>query len=160
MAFHLLKRRTASFFSRSAGRQTTHPTSACASGGRRRRQPPACHVRRKIVELVIGALHDGDRFPFSEMHRVSISTEWHRHPHLATDLKLRHNMWCYTLDKRSSRAHIGPPNEIERPSEKPPASREFAAGFRVPFGQRFSNTVSTAAPGAGDDRRRSGERPE
>ena len=38
-------------------------------------------------------------------------------------------MWCYTLDKHTGQAHIDLPNEIERPSEKPPASRDFATRF-------------------------------
>ena len=71
VALRLLFSRATSFFSQPAGRKTPCLTSACAPGGRQRR-PPTCH------------------FAPTMLHRDRAQAC----PHLATDLKQRHNMWC------------------------------------------------------------------
>ena len=68
-------------------------------------------------------------------------------PHLATALKAVHNMWCYTLDKPRDRAHICPPSTKGRLSEKLPAFREGAAGFRVQTATNFPIQLRRSLPG-------------
>src|SRR6478672_11728389 len=100
LAPHLLLIRVTSFSSHPAERHTTYP-NICLCTGRSEHRSPTSPVPTILVD------------------ELNLDRQ-----HLARDLITRHNMWCYTLDKHLSRAHICSPSRgpafRESPSFSPP----------------------------------------